>query len=433
MRKKIITLPNGGTILYKKNRKLQQTLVNFGFVVREIKKETYGVAHFLEHMLFKGTTTKTLSQFLDAKTEICPSLNAYTSISNLCIVFKRTNKKIEEAIALASDIILNPSLNKEDIEKEKNVILKELKLSTDKRETLVAVANRETMAKEPSFLAYSQVKVLGDEKIIKSITRKKLLSYKQTLFKQNNFVCSVTTSLSKRKITKLICEKLYNHLPFTKETLPEQSHIANKKSNVRVVSHERENKFSYMLTFAIDKPYDKTRNDWNYSFVSSILRKHIIRELREKGLIYTSSISISKAKEQFFLAIRIETTKEDFDKTFDIVIKNIYYLKANLVSQEEIDYIRANFIYAEDEGEVRTFSSRNEGQLYAFLEYGKYYEALPRRKVLQNINSCNQQSINKCFNEIFAADKVYLTILGKDLNKKDYPTIKQLENIIKKG
>lgn len=431
MRKKIINLPNGGTILFKRNRNLHQTLVNFGFIIREIKKEHYGVAHFLEHMLFKGTKTKTLSQFLDAKSEICPSLNAYTSISNLCVVFKRTNKKIDEAISLASDIILNPRLNEEDIEKEKGVILKELKISTDKRETLVAVANRETMAKEPSFLAYSQIKVLGDEKIINSITRKKLISYKQNLFKQNNFVCSVTTSLSKRKIKKLICEKLYNHLPFAEKELPAQTHIANKKSNVRVISHERENKFSYMLTFAIDKPYDQTRSDWNYAFASSILRKHIIRELRENGLIYTSNISISKAKEQLFLAIRIETTKEDFDKTFDIVIKNIQNLKTNFASQEEIDYIKANCIYAEDEGDLRTYSSRNEGQLYAFLEYGKYYEALPRRKVLQNINNCSQQSIQNCFREIFSAEKVYMTILGKDLNAKDYPTIKKLKNKLK--
>ena len=201
----------------------------------------------------------------------------------LCVVFKRTNKKIEEAISLASDIILNPSLKEEDIEKEKGVILKELKLSTDKRETLVAVANKETMAKEPSFLAYSQIKVLGDEKIINSMTRNKLIAYKKNLFMQNNFVCSVTTSLSKRKIKKLICENLYNHLPFTEKALPEQTHIANKKSNVRVITHERENKFSYMLTFAIDKPYDLTRTDWNYSFASSILRKYIIRELRENA------------------------------------------------------------------------------------------------------------------------------------------------------
>ena len=431
MRKKIIKLPNGGTILYKKNRKLHQTIINFGFVVREIKKADYGVAHFLEHMLFKGTTTKTLQQFLDAKIEICPSLTAYTSISNMCVVFKRTNKKIEEAISLASDIILNPSLKEEDIEKEKGVILKELKLSTDKRETLVAVANKETMAKEPSFLAYSQIKVLGDEKIINSMTRNKLIAYKKNLFMQNNFVCSVTTSLSKRKIKKLICENLYNHLPFTEKALPEQTHIANKKSNVRVITHERENKFSYMLTFAIDKPYDLTRTDWNYSFASSILRKYIIRELRENGLIYTSNISISKTKEQFFLSIRIETTKEDFEKTFDIVIKNIKNLRTNFASQEEIDYIKANFIYAEDEGEPRTYSSKNEGQLYAFLEYGKYYEALPRRKVLQNINSCNQQSIKDCFNEIFSAEKLYMTILGKDLNEKDYPTIKELKKKLK--
>jgi len=198
-----------------------------------------------------------------------------------------------------------------------------------------------------------------------------------------------------------------------------------------VITHERENKFSYMLTFAIDKPYDLTRTDWNYSFASSILRKYIIRELRENGLIYTSNISISKTKEQLFLSIRIETTKEDFEKTFDIVIKNIKNLKTNFASQEEIDYIKANFIYAEDEGEPRTYSSKNEGQLYAFLEYGKYYEALPRRKVLQNINSCNQQSIKDCFNEIFSAEKLYMTILGKDLSEKDYPTIKELKKKLK--
>ncbi len=431
MRKEIIKLPNGGIIIFKKNKKIHQTIVNFGFKIRQIEKKNYGVAHFLEHMLFKGTKTKSLQQFQDTKSEICPTLNAYTSLSTINVVFKRTNKMIDKAISLASEIVLEPAIRNEDIEKEKSVILKELKLSTDKSETQVAIANRETMAKEPSFLAYSQIKVLGDEKIISAMTRKKLLDFKEKIFLKNNFVCSVTSSLSKRKIKKLICENLYNKLPFTNEALPEQICIANKESNLRVLSHERENKFSYMLTFTIDKKYEETRNDWNHSFASNILRRHIIRELRENGLIYTSSISISKMKEQLFLAIRVETTKDDFDKTLKIVINNIKDLRENFAPQEEIDYVKANFIYAEDEVEPRTYTSRNEGQLMAFLELGQYYKSLSRRQVLNKINACTQESIRNCFKEMFSANKIYMTILGKDLNKKDFPTLTQLKNKLK--
>lgn len=430
MRTKIIKLPNGGTIIYKRNRKMHQTIVNVGFLVRKIEKKDYGVAHFLEHMLFKGTTNKNLQEFLEAKSEICPSLSAYTSVRNLCVVFKRTNKMIEPAFDLASDMILNAKLDKEDIEKERNVILKELKITTDKRETLVSIANRETMADNSSFLSYTQTKVLGDEKIINSITRKKLLQMREKLFLQNNFVCSITTSLSKRKILKLITERLYNKLPFIPNTIYEkQLNIANKKSCVRVVSHTRENKFSYMLTFVLDKPSDETRKDWNYNFATNILRRHIMRELREKGLTYTSYISSSKASEQFFLSIRIETTKEDFENSLKVVCGNIKDLKTNFVAQEEIDYIRANFIYAEDEGEPRSFTSHNEGRLYAILDYGKFYPS-SRKEVLKGINSCTKESIKDCYNNIFSAQKLYMTILGQDIEAKDYPTLKQLKNKI---
>src|SRR5258708_3142512 len=104
---------------------------------REESPEVAGISHFIEHMVFKGTKKRTAEQIARSVDSIGGGLDAFTSKELVSYNVKILDEHLPEAFDVVSDLVRNPLFQKEDIEKEKGVILEELKMEVDNPEYLI--------------------------------------------------------------------------------------------------------------------------------------------------------------------------------------------------------------------------------------------------------------------------------------------------------
>ncbi|MBI2095185.1 MAG: insulinase family protein [Candidatus Omnitrophica bacterium] len=129
----ILTLPNGIRVVAApmKERKSVSIGLWVGVGGRDEDQRLGGVSHFLEHLVFKGTQTRTANQIKEAVEGIGGSLNAFTSEECTCFLAKIASRHFEKAFDVLVDMVLHASLKAEDIHKERTVIMEEIKMTQD--------------------------------------------------------------------------------------------------------------------------------------------------------------------------------------------------------------------------------------------------------------------------------------------------------------
>ncbi|MFR3071507.1 MAG: M16 family metallopeptidase [Paeniclostridium sp.] len=167
---KIHKLENGLTIVGEEIPYLKSiTLgvwVNAGSRIESEKLS--GVSHFIEHMLFKGTKNRTSKEIASTIDNLGGQINAFTSKECTCYYVKLLDEHINIGLDILSDMFLNPLFDKEDIEKERQVILEELKMYEDSPEDLVYDLLLENIYKDHSL----GMNILGDRNTLKTSKEK---------------------------------------------------------------------------------------------------------------------------------------------------------------------------------------------------------------------------------------------------------------------
>ncbi len=133
------TLPNGLRVLTERMPTLRSVSMGVWLDTgsRDETPETNGISHFLEHMVFKGTTTRSAQQFAREVDAIGGNLDAYTSKETICFSVKVLDSNVPVALDLLSDLVLHPTFAADDIQKEQGVILEEIKMDEDNPDYLV--------------------------------------------------------------------------------------------------------------------------------------------------------------------------------------------------------------------------------------------------------------------------------------------------------
>src|ERR1700761_7310042 len=133
------TRPNGLLVLTERMPHLRS--VSMGVWIdsgsRDEAPEVNGIAHFIEHMVFKGTTTRSAQQFAREVDAIGGNLDAFTGKETVCFNIKVLDENVPAALDLLSDLVLHPTFSPEDIAKEQGVILEEIKMDEDNPDYLV--------------------------------------------------------------------------------------------------------------------------------------------------------------------------------------------------------------------------------------------------------------------------------------------------------
>jgi len=295
--------------------------INIGSLFEE--KNEKGIAHFIEHMLFKGTEVRTNEKLNSDLENLGGEYNAYTDFN--CTVYSATilNQELENSVTLIGDMLLNSTFPINEMEKERGVILSEIRTINDDIEDLSFMRVNEIAFK------YSPLRedTIGSESVIKNITRKQLVDFYNKYYVPNNSFISIVSPFEHEDIINMVKKHFgsWTNKKFEKKKIIFEHHQFTKK-----ISYKKEIEQStilYLYTFnGLSKDEELALRILNFKFGESS-NSILFRELREeRGLSYDVYTHLDTSNNVKTLYIYTSVAEKDVDEAIDVidtVIKDI--------------------------------------------------------------------------------------------------------------
>lgn len=182
--------------------------ISFGIWVKngsrnELPQEN-GVSHYIEHMMFKGTESRTARQIAEEMDALGGQINAYTTKEYTCYHTRVLDKHIDRALDVMSDMLLHPLMAEGDVQKERNVITEEIYMYDDAPEELVHDALQDAIWRNSSL----GMPILGTEETIAAFDANFIRAYYERNYHQENIVLSVAGNFEMEEMLQKLNEKL---------------------------------------------------------------------------------------------------------------------------------------------------------------------------------------------------------------------------------
>src|ERR1700742_2554065 len=209
-------LPSGLTILTEKMDHIRS--VAMGVWIRAGSRhempEINGISHFVEHMVFKGTRSRSAKHIAREVDAIGGNLDAFTGKETICFNIKVLDEHVPVALDVLSDLVLNPVFNNEDIQRERGVILEEIKMDEDNPDYLVHELFTQSFWKDHPL----GKPILGTKETVRRFEQQTLFDYYGKRFYGNNMVLSAAGNLEHDAFVDLVARR-FDRLPAASENL----------------------------------------------------------------------------------------------------------------------------------------------------------------------------------------------------------------------
>ncbi|MFA5061182.1 MAG: pitrilysin family protein [Candidatus Pacearchaeota archaeon] len=329
-------LPNGLTILHEKRDVPVTTVmlaVKYGSAF-ETEPEK-GIAHFIEHMCFKGTEKRTTHQIAEEVEKVGGDLNAFTSEEVTAYHSKIPSEHLALAMEVIFDIFFNASFPKDALARESSVICEEIKMYRDNPRAHVTERIKNNLYKKPFGMF-----IAGTEENVKGMTREQLLEKHRKIYvPQNSILCVVGNNDFSEIIS--LAEKLCVNRSGEKLSIPKI-----EKQNIKEV--EKRGGIS-QANLAIGFHFPKLDEKERYSaeVFSAILGEgmssKLFVEVREKkGLVYSVKTEIDAGKSYSYFMIWAGTDQEKVSEVIDICLKE--FAKMAQISEKELEEAKIQVI-----------------------------------------------------------------------------------------
>ena len=278
------TLKNGLEVITIK-KDTQIASINIGIKVGALYEslEQKGISHFIEHLLFKGTNKRSDEQLNEELESLGGEYNAYTDYDATVYTISCLMEEFKNGVELLGDMIINPKFDEEEIEKERGVILAEIRMSKDDLEDL-SFKNVNKIAFTRNALRYE---VTGLEENVKKFARKELVNYYKKYYTPKNSLITMVSSLSHDDAIRMI-ENEFKAWSGEKQAL--KNIIKEKNKEVTKTSYKKDIEQStivYLYTFdELEKHDELPLRILNHRLGESS-NSLLFREVREnRGLAY---------------------------------------------------------------------------------------------------------------------------------------------------
>src|SRR5205823_10062648 len=219
-------LDNGLRILTERMTQVRSISIGV-WLTRGSRHETAergGIAHFVEHMLFKGTGTRSAEDIAQAIDSIGGQLDAFTAKEYASYYIKVLDEHLPLAIDILSDIVRNPAFKSEDIEREKKVVVEEIKMVEDTPDDLVHELFTQGFWEDHPLGR----PILGTKETVESFTPALLRDYFSQAYTARNLIVSVVGNLEHGRVRELVSDKFGSLAAAGDPTVEHPPHVAPK-------------------------------------------------------------------------------------------------------------------------------------------------------------------------------------------------------------
>ena len=406
---KIHTLKNGLTIIgeeipYLKSISLG-VWINAGSRIEDEKIS--GVSHFIEHMLFKGTKNRTSKEIASEIDNLGGQINAFTSKECTCYYVKLLDSHIDIGIDILSDMILNPLFDKNDIDKERLVILEELKMYEDSPEDLAYDLLIENIYKGDPL----GMNIIGTEESLKGIGREEIVDYFEKYYVPNNSVISVCGNFNFEEMINKLEEKFINW-----NSKDVNIEVEKAKFNSCFIA---KNKDTEQVNIAISLeaiPVEDIKEVYALSVINTVfggsISSRLFQKIREEqGLVYSIYSSQSLYRKCGEVGIYASMSKDNLKKVYEMILDEIKDLKKNYLTEKEIkeskEQLKGSYILGLESTSSRMMSIGKSMLLHR--------QVRDTDEILKLIDEVDKDTINRVIDKVFNIDKLGICIVGKDV------------------
>ncbi len=369
-------------------------------------KENNGISHFIEHMLFKGTKNRTPKQIAESIDDIGGQLNAFTGKEQTCFYAKVLDQHLPIAIDVLGDMFNNSLFLKEDIEKEKGVILEEINMYEDSPEDLVFEVLNDIMFEGTSL----ELPILGTQNSIRNINRENLLDYFYRNYNPEDIIVSIAGKFNPKEVIKLLNMNFGSFNNTIKAKPSNFEHTYQYSNKIKGINKKIE-----QLNICIGlEGVNNTSEDIHPILVlnnifGGSMSSRLFQEIREnRGLVYTIDSHLSTYNNTGVYSIYAGLNPDCILDVMELINKEIKEMKKNLITKDELrkskEQLKGNFIL----GMEGTFSRMFENAK-SILQYNRIETP---KEILEKIDRVNLEDIERVSKIIFNKDTLNIAYVG---------------------
>jgi predicted Zn-dependent peptidase len=413
----ITELSNGLRIVTRTLADTESVTVNFfigaGGRYEDMKSE-YGASHFLEHLLFKGTHKRPSAQIISEEVDsVGGYMNAYTSEDHTSYYIKLPKNYFGLAFNILSDIITDPLLEEEQINRERKVILEEMKVYKDDPARYVFDFVGDLLWPDSTL----RTNVIGTEQIISTMERKTIKDYFEQMYGMNNIVISVAGNVTHQQVLKIAKGLMQKIQHKTNRTfLPVQGSIAKDKV---FLLHEDSNQAHLVICGrapyldAPDEPAIKVLSTLLGSGMSSRLFLNV-RE--QKGLAYSIYSSITGYSDSGKFEIYAGVNHSKINQAIRAIREELQKIRTDEVEAKELakakEQLRGRYIMG-----LESNAAVADMQGSHLLLTGKIR---PLSETLKQIDAVTPAEVLAAAQRYFQPDDLRLAIIGPFDSKEKF-------------
>ena len=373
---------------------------------RNETKKYNGIAHFAEHMFFKGTkkrpTALDISSLIDG---IGGEFNAFTSKEFTGFYIKSAAAHLNLALDVLSDMLLNALVKKEEVERERNVVLEERRMYLDTPMRYISEVF-ESLLYGDHPLGWDTV---GTEKSLQNITRESFLEYMNTYYHPNNMLVVVSGEVKQGKTELLVDEYLGGIKPREKPSfLPAKYNQAKPAVKLFYKDTEQAHMCLGVRSYQTGHP-DRYVVSLIHTILGANMSSRLFIELRERrGLAYYVRSGVEEYLDTGAFAAQAGVHQKKIEDSIQVILSEFKKLAEEEISEVELkkakEYLKGRLILdLEDSREVAT--------LFGLQELLEHKTRTPE-EIFKNIDKVTRKDILRVSKDLFKNESLNLAIIG---------------------
>ncbi|HSC72238.1 MAG TPA: pitrilysin family protein, partial [Candidatus Methylomirabilis sp.] len=363
-----------------------------------------GISHFIEHLLFKGTLSRSAEEIARAIDGVGGALDAFTSRETTCFYAKVLGEHLPLAVDLLSDLVLHPRLDPEDLEKERRVVLEEIKMVEDDPDDLIHdLFTQQFWPDHPLGRP-----VLGSRQTLQAITREDVLDHLRDLYQPDRVVIAAAGDLDHGKLTALVGAAFGDWRGRAVAT-----NGSSPVSYLTVRHEDRDSAQLHLVLGAEGLPYNHPNRYAFYllnAILGSSMSSRLFQEIREKrGLAYSIYSYQASYHDSGLMAVYAGTSAESYPQVVDLIRAEFARLRTECVDLDEFqrakEQLKGNLLLG-----LESTSSRMTRLAKAEIYFQRSFDL---DEIIRGIEGVKPQTFAELTQSLLTPDRYALTTIGR--------------------
>jgi predicted Zn-dependent peptidase len=400
-------LPNGLIVLTERMEHLRS--VAMGVWIKSGSRcepaETNGISHFVEHMLFKGTRSRTAQHIAREMDSIGGNLDAFTGKETICFNVKSLSDHVPIALDVLTDLVLNPIFTAPDIERERGVILEEIKMDEDNPDVLVHELFTQAFWKGHP-LGWP---ILGTTHTVAKLDQQNLFDYHSDRFRAGNMVLSAAGHLDHDHFAATIAEK-FASLP-AGDTLHE---LAAPQAAAKIVLRNKKSLEQVQICLGVPAPPITDDSRYASLILNTVLgggmSSRLFQTIREeRGMVYSIYSDLSPYRDTGTFCVYAGTSANKALEVVSLIMTEFAKLKQTLITPEELkrakDQLKGNMLLGMESSNSRMANLARQ-EMY-------FHEFFTVEEVIRRVEAVQAEEVQTMAQRLFDPNRIAVTLLGR--------------------